>query len=82
MHSSPIIFTGHDATQKNRAIAIAKALELYANTGMRVNRAYTPAAMMRAAREITGLTFKPRAYLSAASALKLWAYGADNPLPE
>lgn len=61
-------FTGSDV-QIFRAAAIASALRLYADTGMRVNRAYTPRAMMTAAAEITGRKFKARDYAGAAAAL-------------
>lgn len=37
-----------------QALAIRKALEFYNKTGMRVNRAYTPGAMVRTAWHITG----------------------------
>lgn len=56
-----------------RAIVIASALDLYAKTGMRANRAYTPTNMLRAAREITGRTFKRGQYADAAHALREWA---------
>lgn len=53
-----------------RALVIASALHLYATTGMLANNAYTPKNMIRAASEITGKTFKPRAYIEAANALR------------
>jgi hypothetical protein len=53
-----------------RCLAIASALELYARTGMKVNRSYTPKAMMAAAAQITGRTFKTRDYREAAKALR------------
>lgn len=56
--------------QAYRVVVIVQALELYARTGMRVNRAYTPSAMMRAAAEITGRHFRARDYLGAARALR------------
>lgn len=37
-----------------------------------LRRAYTPTAMMQAAREITGRTFKARDYMGAANALTMW----------
>lgn len=52
-----------------QALVIASGLRLYAKTGMKPNRAYTPSAMMAAARGITGQTFKARDYLKAADAL-------------
>lgn len=56
-----------------RAAVIASALRLYAKTGMQPNRAYTPTAMLAAAREITGKTFKRGQYVAAAEALEAWA---------
>jgi hypothetical protein len=53
-----------------RTIVIAKGLEFYAKTGMKVNTAYTPRRMMRVAEEITGRKFKARAYMEAANALR------------
>jgi hypothetical protein len=52
------------------AATIRSALKLYANTGMRANRAYTPKAMLEAAGRITGRTFKRGEYLVAAAALQ------------
>jgi hypothetical protein len=45
-----------------RAAVIASGLSLYAKTGMRPNRAYTPTAMIRAAGEMTGRKYKAREY--------------------
>lgn len=58
-----------------RALAIAKALKLYATTGIKVNRAYTPKAMMAMAAKITGQRFTARDYLGAAEALTTYAKG-------
>lgn len=49
---------------------ISKALEVYATHKLRVNRAYTPKAMMATASRLTGRTFKPRDYAGAAKALR------------
>jgi len=56
-----------------RATVIASGLKLYAKTGIKPNRAYTPTAMMAAAREITGRKFKARDYMGASEALTEWA---------
>jgi hypothetical protein len=62
-------FSGSDVNIY-RCIVIASALRLYAKTGMKVNRAYTPTAMLRVASEETGLKFKGATkYLDAADAL-------------
>lgn len=55
-----------------RAAVIASALGLYRTTGMKANRAYTPKAMMAAAAEITGKTFKARDYEGAEKTLREW----------
>lgn len=51
-------------------LVVAKALELYAKTGIKANRAYTPARMMQTASQLTGRTFKARDYVGAAAALR------------
>lgn len=56
-----------------QALVIAKALELYAQTGIKVNRAYTPKNMLAMANKLTGKPFKPRQYLEAATALREYA---------
>jgi hypothetical protein len=71
--SGGVSFVGDEAVDVFRAMAIASALKLYAKTGIRANRAYTPKAMMSAASKITGKPFKPRAYLEAADALTAFA---------
>lgn len=52
-----------------QCLAIASALRFYAKTGMKVNRAYTPSAMMSTAARLTGQRFAKRDYLGAAVAL-------------
>ena len=61
-----------------RAIAIASALRFYSKTGMRVNRAYTPKAMIAAASQMCGRTFKARDYIGAAEALEALADAAKE----
>ena len=75
-------FIGPDAVAFYRATVIAGGLRLYAKTGMQPNRAYTPRAMMDAAREITGKKFKARDYIGAADALKVWADTMKAALPK
>lgn len=55
-----------------QAAVIESALRMYARTGIKANTAYTPTAMMTTAHAITGQSFKPRAYVEAANALKTW----------
>jgi len=56
--------------QAYRAAVIKHALKIYANTGMQVNRAYTPTAMLKAAGQLTGKTYKRGQYLLAADDLQ------------
>ena len=64
-----IVFDTPEKIEAYRAIVIANALRLYAKTGMKVNTAYTPKAMMAVATKVTGKKFKARAYVEAAEAL-------------
>lgn len=66
-------FTGPKAVAVYRATVIASGLRFYIKTGMRLNRAYTPKAMMEVAAEITGKKFKARDYAGAEAALTEWA---------
>jgi hypothetical protein len=52
-----------------RARVIASSLRLYAKTGMKPNRAYTPTSMLKAASGITGEKYKRGEYLKAAADL-------------
>ena len=65
-------FTGPAEVNVYRAITIKHGLKLYMNTGMKPNRAYTPTAMMRTAKEITGAKLKARDYAGAIKALDEW----------
>lgn len=62
-------FSGPGAVNVYVMAALASGLRLYAKTGMKPNRAWTPTAMMRAAAHHTGMTFKKRDYLLAADVL-------------
>lgn len=64
-----VTFTGEEVSVY-AMITLKSALSLYAKTGMKVNRAYTPTAMMRTASRMTGKTFKARDYAGAIAALE------------
>lgn len=64
-----VTFTGEEVSVY-AMITLKSALSLYAKTGMKVNRAYTPTAMMRTASRMTGRTFKARDYAGAIAALE------------
>lgn len=53
----------------HRMRVIAVALKMYAKTGMKANRAYTPTNMMAAATKFTGIRFKARDYMGAYNAI-------------
>jgi hypothetical protein len=65
-------FTGQDGVSTYQAIVLKSALKMYAAHGMRVNRAYTPTAMLKLAGAITGQTFKRGQYTQALEALEAW----------
>ena len=65
-------FVGVEAVEVFRAAVIASGLKLYAKTGMKPNRAWTPTKMLAAANEITGKRFKRGEYLEAAEAVSAW----------
>lgn len=71
-------FTG-SAVNVYGAAVVASALRLYARTGIKANRAYTPKNMIATASKITGKRFKARDYLGAADAIDAWKaqYMAD-----
>jgi hypothetical protein len=64
-----VSFNGPEAVNVFAMAVLASGLRLYARTGMKPNRAYTPTAMLRAAGIHLGRTFKRGAYLEAADAL-------------
>lgn len=69
MGEQATVITG-DNIPKFQALVIASALELYARTGIRAGRAYTPSKMLAMASKLTGKTFKRGEYLPAASAIR------------
>lgn len=66
------VFTG-PTVNAYVALTVARALDLYAKTGMKVNRAYTPKNMMATATKLTGQKFKARDYAGASKALRDYA---------
>lgn len=59
-----------------RATSIASGLRLYAKTGMKPNRMWSPTAMLDAASNITGVKYKRGQYDQAADDLQKWAIEA------
>ena len=66
------VFAGQEGVTLYQAIALRTALRLYAATGMRVNRAWTPTAMLRTAGRISGTTRSRGQYMEAADDLQSW----------
>ena len=58
------------------AVTLTHGLRLYAATGIKPNRMWTPKNMMGMAAKLTGKTFKPRDYLAACDALEEWIANA------
>lgn len=71
--SGATVFAGEAAVNVYRAIALASALKLYANTGMKANRMWTPTNMLSTATSITGKKYKRGEYMTAHTDLKAWA---------
>ena len=65
-------FSGPQGVQTFRAIALKHGLALYARTGMKPNRAWTPSAMLATAEDITGKRYKRGQYQAAIDDLARW----------
>jgi len=65
-------FSGPAGVATYRAAALTSGLSLYAKTGMRPNRAWTPSAMLKAAGGITGRTYRRGEYTLAVADLTAW----------
>jgi len=76
-------YVGPDGTKAFQAIAIGHALRFYAKTGMKMNRAYTPTAMLKVATSFTGKAYKRNkvGYVEAADDLQNWADEMKASLP-
>lgn len=75
-------FVGEDAVRLMQATVIEHALRFYAKTGMKMNRSYTPSAMLRAAAQIMGKpAYKRGQYVQAADDLKKWGQTMNAALP-
>lgn len=74
-------FVGPDAVALFRAAALWSGLRLYARSRIKPNRAWTPTAMLKAAGQITGKTYKRGQYETAAADLKIWMDTMKAALP-
>lgn len=75
-------FSGPAAVNVFGMKVLASGLRLYAKTGMKPNRAYTPKAMLEAAGRYTGKTYKRGEYERAAADLTELANVSAANLPE
>lgn len=67
-----VTFSGKAGVTTFTAIVLRQAIAFYAKTGMKVNAAYTPTAMLAKAGEITGKKFKRGQFQEAIDALTAW----------
>ena len=66
------MFVGKSGVDTYRAIALRSGLHLYMKTKMKPNRAWTITAMLRAAGQITGETYRRGDYIRAIRDLTAW----------
>jgi O-glycosyl hydrolase len=66
------VFIGPLGVEIYRAITLKHALHAWNKSKIRMARAWTPLAMMKAAGQITGQKFKTRDYAGAVAALEDW----------
>jgi len=67
-----MVFEGSNGVATYRAVAIKHGLKLYAATGMKPNRAWTPTAMLATAGQITGKAYKRGQFQQAIADLDAW----------
>lgn len=72
MSNQAITFTGKAGVDTYIAVALKTAIRSYARSGLRMNRAWTPTAMLAKASEITGTKFKRGQYQEAIEGLEAW----------
>lgn len=70
--SSAMVFSGEAGVNTYVAVVLKSAIKLYAKTGIKANRAYTPTNMLAKAGEITGKKFKRGQFDAAVEALDEW----------
>lgn len=74
-------FEGPDAVHLFRATALWSALKLYAKTGLKPNRAWTPTAMLTMATGYTGKKYRRGQHAKAAEDVKLWIDAMKAAIP-
>jgi len=78
---SGITFAGPDAVALYQAIAVRSGINLYAKTGMKPNRMWTPTAMLATAGRICGKTYRRGEYARADADLTVWIETMKSALP-
>ena len=74
-------FVGPDAVLLVQAITLKAGLRLYARSGIRANRHFSPTSMLQQAASITHKTYKRGAYSQAADDLQIWVDTMKAALP-
>lgn len=74
-------YVGPDAVALFRANALRAGIRLYAETGLRPSRVWTPSAMLKAAGRITGKTYKRGRFDEAIADLTVWIETMKLALP-
>lgn len=74
-------YVGPDGVALYRACVLRTGLRVYAKHKLRINRGYSPMAMLKAATSITGRTYTRGQYLSAAADLTAWIEAMRTSLP-
>jgi len=79
--STHTVFSGERATRLFQAGVILGAMKLYAKTGMKANRAYTPKNMLLTAGNIVGKTYKRGQMQRAIEDLASWMLEEKKTIP-
>ena len=75
------MFHGPDGVKLYQAIALKHGLKLYANTGMKPNRMWTPTAMLKLATSFTGKKYKRGEHAKAAQDMTAWIDAMNAAIP-
>lgn len=70
--SGAVSFSGTDAVQLFRALALAQALSLYAKTGMVPTRGITATQLLKLASELTGKRYARGTHAQAGEDVRVW----------
>lgn len=65
LEDGSVTFQGKEAVSAYHIMALKTALKMYAKTGMKINRAYSPKNMLTVAQRITGKKYKIGQYMDA-----------------